>query len=93
MAHFARIENDIVTEVLVVPDEQEHRGQEFLADDLGLGGEWLQTSYNSRNGVYYDPETGLPADDQTKLFRHTYAGIGFTYDPIADEFRPPEVNP
>jgi hypothetical protein len=38
MAHFARINNNnIVQEVLVVPDEQEHRGQEFLAEDLGLG--------------------------------------------------------
>jgi hypothetical protein len=47
MAHFAEIdENNIVTQVLVVPDEQEHRGQEFLADDLGLGGTWVQTSYN-----------------------------------------------
>lgn len=47
MAHFAEIdENSIVVRVLVVPDEQEHRGQEFLADDLGLGGTWIQTSYN-----------------------------------------------
>lgn len=49
MAHFAEIdENNIVTRVLVVPDDQEHRGQEFLANDLGLGGLWIQTSYNSR---------------------------------------------
>jgi hypothetical protein len=48
MAHFAEIdENNIVTRVLVVADEQEHRGQEFLANDLGLGGFWLQTSYNA----------------------------------------------
>lgn len=48
MAHFAEIdENNIVTRVLVVPDEQEHRGQEFLANDLGLGGFWIQTSYNN----------------------------------------------
>lgn len=53
MAHFARIENDIVTDVLVVPDNQEHRGQDFLAIDLGLGGEWIQTSYNNRiRGIY-----------------------------------------
>lgn len=46
MAHFARIHDNIVTQVLVVPDDQEHRGQEYLADDLGLGGTWIQTSYN-----------------------------------------------
>lgn len=49
MAHFAEIdENGLVLQVLVVPDAQEHRGQEFLADDLGLGGTWVQTSYNAR---------------------------------------------
>lgn len=48
MAHFAEIDgNGIVQRVLVVPDDQEHRGQEFLADDLGLGGIWVQTSYNA----------------------------------------------
>lgn len=46
MAHFAQIENNIVTQVLVVDNAQEHRGQEFLANDLGLGGTWVQTSYN-----------------------------------------------
>ena len=49
MAHFARIDADnIVVQVLVVPDEQEHRGQDFLANDLQLGGNWIQTSYNHR---------------------------------------------
>lgn len=49
MAHFAEIDEDgVVLRVLVVPDAQEHRGQEFLADDLGLGGTWVQTSYNAR---------------------------------------------
>ena len=49
MAHFAEIdENGVVVRVLVVPDSQEARGQEFLADDLGLGGTWVQTSYNAR---------------------------------------------
>ena len=48
MAHFAQInENNVVVNVLVVPDDQEHRGQAFLADDLGLGGTWIQTSYNN----------------------------------------------
>ena len=47
MAHFAKIENNIVTEVLVVADELEHRGEDFLANDLGLGGAWVQTSYNN----------------------------------------------
>jgi hypothetical protein len=48
MAHFAELdENNKIIRVLVVDDSQEHRGQEFLADDCGLGGTWIQTSYNS----------------------------------------------
>jgi hypothetical protein len=46
MAHFAKIENNIVTQVLVVDNSLEYRGADFLADDLGLGGIWIQTSYN-----------------------------------------------
>lgn len=49
MAHAAEIdENGIVLRVLVVPNEQEHRIQDFLANDLGLGGNWVQTSYNAK---------------------------------------------
>jgi hypothetical protein len=63
MAHFAELDdNNLVLRVLVVPNEQEHRGQEFLADDLGLGGRWIQTSYNGNirgrfagPGYTYDP--------------------------------------
>jgi hypothetical protein len=48
MAHFAEINKDNkVIRVLVVDNSQEHRGQEFLAEDLGLGGRWIQTSYNA----------------------------------------------
>jgi hypothetical protein len=45
MAHFAKIENSIVTQVLVVPDEVENNGNEYL-NNLGLVGDWIQTSYN-----------------------------------------------
>jgi hypothetical protein len=33
--------------VLVVPNSEEHRGQDYLANDLRLGGTWIQTSYNN----------------------------------------------
>lgn len=64
MAHFAELNPDnIVIRILVVPDEQEHRGEEYLRDDLQLGGRWLQTSFNGnirKNfatvGAPYDPE-------------------------------------
>ena len=54
MAHFAEIDNDNkVVRVLVVPDEEEHRGHDFLANDLGLGGKWIQTSYNANIRKHY----------------------------------------
>ena len=63
MAHFAEIDNNNkVLRVLVVDNSQEHRGQDFLANELGLGGTWIQTSYNENfRGKYagigdtYDP--------------------------------------
>lgn len=82
MAHFAEVDsNNVVVRVLVVGDEQEDRGQEFLADDLGLGGTWLKTSYNTQGGVH--TLGGTP-------FRKNYAGIGFTYDSVRDAFIPPK---
>lgn len=49
MAHFAELNaQNVVVRVVVVPDSEEHRGEAFLADDLGLGGRWIQTSYNGR---------------------------------------------
>jgi hypothetical protein len=66
MAHFAKIDADNkVTEVLVVPNEQEHRGNEYL-NELGLTGTWIQTSYNGNmRGTYagagysYNPEEDI----------------------------------
>lgn len=46
MAHFAKIENNTVSEVLVIPNEQEHRAADFIRE-LGLDGEWVQTSFNA----------------------------------------------
>ena len=78
MAHFAGLNSsNIVIQVLVVPDEQEHRGQEFMADDLGLGGTWVQTSYNTLAGVH--EKGGTP-------FRGNYAGVGMIYDADLDAF-------
>jgi hypothetical protein len=71
MAHFAKIENNLVTEVLVVDNNMEHRGADFLANDLGLGGTWIQTSYNGN-------------------IRKQYAGIGYSYDSVADVFIAPQ---
>jgi hypothetical protein len=46
MAHFAKIDAyNNVTWVVVVADEDEHRGEELL-NDMGFTGKWVQTSYN-----------------------------------------------
>lgn len=63
MAHFAKIDSkNVVENVVVVPDEQEHRGNEYL-NEIGLEGTWIQTSYNNnlRNtfagiGMIYLPD-------------------------------------
>ena len=45
MEHFAKIEYGVVTNVVVVSNEHENNGQEFL-NSIGLEGTWVQTSYN-----------------------------------------------
>jgi hypothetical protein len=63
MANFAHInENNIVTEVIVIPNEYEIEGQNYINNVLGLPGTWLQTSYNNNIrynfaglGFSYDP--------------------------------------
>lgn len=70
MAHFAQVEQvgdkQVVVQVVVVDNAHEQRGQEFLAEDLGLGGTWIQCSYNGnirRNypgpGYLYLPEPDI----------------------------------
>jgi hypothetical protein len=81
MAHFARVENNIVTEVLVIPDSQEDRGNEYLSLDLGLGGSWYKTSYNTIGGVH--TLGGTP-------YRKNYAGIGYTFDSNRQAFIAPK---
>ena len=88
MAHFAEIDaTNNVVRVLVAPDEHEHRGQEFLADDVGLGGTWIQTSYWTRGGVHYGEDN---EPDGGTAVRFNYAGAGYTYDPDADAFYGPQ---
>jgi len=74
MAHFAKLENNIVTQVIVVANqdildengqESEQKGIDFCSNLLG--GTWKQTSYNGR-------------------IRKNYAGIGYTYDEGRDAF-------
>jgi len=84
LSHFAKVNNGIVEQVIVAEPE-------FFDTFVDSSpGQWIQTSYNTRGGKHYDPETGELSADQTKALRKNYAGIGFTYDAAKDAFIPPK---
>jgi hypothetical protein len=88
VSHFAKLdENNVVTFVTVGRQEDDGLEEELIAR---TGDVYRQTSYNTRGGVHYNPETGEPSDDQTKALRFNYAGIGFTFDEDRDAFIPPK---
>lgn len=73
MAHFAKIENGIVSQVVVVDNEYENSGEAFLSS-IGLPGTWIQTSYNANFrgkfagiGDAYDPESDIFIARQIEL--------------------------
>ena len=74
MAHFAKVENGVVTSVIVIDQETLNLGH------WGDPALWVQTSYNTSGGQH--PE-GRP-------LRKNYAGIGYTYDSGRDAFIPPK---
>ena len=77
MSHFAKIEQGIVTQVIVAE-------QDFID---ALEGQWVQTSYNTHNGIHYGPD-GKP--DGGVALRANYAGIGSIYDAVNDVFYAPQ---
>jgi hypothetical protein len=86
MSHFAQIdENNVVQQVLVIDQAEIDTG------NWGDPASWIQTSYNTRGGVYYIPNTSTPDPDQSKAFRKNYAGIGYTWDGVG--FAPPQPFP
>jgi hypothetical protein len=74
MSHFAKVEDGIVTQVIVAE-------QDFIDTQDGT---WVQTSYNTRGGKHYDPET--QEEDSGTPLRKNYAGIGDNYDSVKDAF-------
>ena len=85
MGHFAKVSNGIVTKVIVAEADFFNN---FVDDSPG---KWIQTSYNTRGGVHYKPNTNEPSEDQLKALRKNYAGIGYTYDATRDAFIPPQL--
>lgn len=87
MSHYAKVVDGVVTAVIVA--EADHIAT--------LDGSWIKTSYNMRGGVYYDPETNDPAEDQSVINgdeareRKNFAGIGYVYNGTG--FHPPEPFP
>lgn len=87
MAHFARVRNGTVTNVIVAEPEF---FESFIDTEPG---EWIQTSYNTRAGIHYVANTNTPSEDQTKALRKNFACIGFKYDSKMDAFIPPQPYP
>jgi len=85
MAHFAKVVDGTVSQVIVAEPEF---FDTFVDSSPGT---WIQTSYNTRGGVHYSPETGEP--DGGVALRKNYAGIGFTYDATRDAFYAPQPYP
>jgi len=78
MAHYAKVSNSLVTEVIVAEAE-------FFDTFVDSSpGEWVQTSYNTHGGVHSEGNTPL---------RKNYAGVGYTYDTARDAFIPPQPYP
>lgn len=75
MAHFAKVSNGIVVQVIVAEPEF------FNTFVDSSPGQWLQTSYNTHGGVHANGGTPL---------RKNYAGIGYSYDAQRDAFIPPK---
>jgi hypothetical protein len=85
MSHFAKVRNNIVETVIVAE-------QDFI-DSLPSesGVTWVQTSYNTRGGIHYAPNSNT-ADGGVAL-RKNYAGVGYTYDSGRDAFYEPQPYP
>ena len=78
MAHYAKVRDGIVTEMIVAEPE-------FFNNFVdSTPGEWIQTSYNTKGGVHSDGGTPL---------RKNFAGIGYTYDLALDAFYAPQPYP
>jgi hypothetical protein len=81
MSHYAKINNNNIVINIIVAEK------DFI-DTLDDKEYWIQTSYNTRGGIHYSPETNLP--DSGIPLRKNYAGIGYLYDKDLDAFIPPK---
>ena len=82
MGHYAKVLNGKVVKVIVA------EASFFDVFEDNTPGKWVKTSYNTRGGIHYQPNTNTPSEDQSKALRKNYAGIGYAYDEIRDAFIP-----
>ena len=97
MAHAAKIDkNGIVREVVVVDDDKfTDASGNLLGQKVGtFPQDELLMEYMTSIGLH-NPELGDGEEwrftSYNNDFRGTYAGQGYTYDKMADEFKPPET--
>ena len=74
MAHYAKVLNGKVVNVIVA---EISFFDNFVDDSPGT---WIQTSYNTRGGVHFQPNSDITSSDQSLALRGNYATIGDTYD-------------
>lgn len=87
MAHFAKVNNGIVEQVIVAEPE-------FFQSFVDVSpGQWIQTSYNTHGGIHYETNSETPSPDQSKALRKNFAGVGYSYDAQRDAFIPPKPYP
>ena len=84
MGHYAKVNQGKVVKVIVA---EASFFNNFVDDSPGT---WLQTSYNTRGGVHYQPNSNITSSDQSKTLRGNYAGIGYEYDSAVDAFFYPQ---
>ena len=85
MSNYAKIVGEIVTQVIVADED-------FFKTFIDISpGQWIQTSFNTRGGVHYAPNSNIP--DGGVALRGNYAGIGHTYDSKNDVFYAPQPYP
>jgi len=85
MSHFAKVLDGKVVQVIVAEPEF---FDTFVDSSPGT---WIQTSYNTRGNVHYDPYTNEP--DNKPPLRANFAGIGYFYDWQNDVFYSPQPYP
>jgi len=93
MGHYAKINKDNVVEQVIVAKAD-------YINTLPDKDSYIKTSYNTHEGIHYEPRDGVydpdgqnllvPSSDQSKALRYRFAAIGMVYNKTHDIFHPPQ---